>query len=75
MFAFFYILTRVSTVLVEQFSYSICSLVHVDFDRTLLKFQKLFVVPYYSEAQRRIPFCRVNHNKYMVTDKTAYIGK
>ncbi|CAH8477766.1 unnamed protein product [Heterobilharzia americana] len=33
-----------------------------------------FVVPSYTEAQKRIPFARVNHNKYMVTDKTAYIG-
>lgn len=24
--------------------------------------------------QARIPFGRVNHNKYMVTDKVAYIG-
>ena len=24
--------------------------------------------------QVNIPFARVNHNKYMVTDKTAYIG-
>lgn len=24
--------------------------------------------------QKRIPFGRVNHNKYMVTDKVAYIG-
>ena len=36
--------------------------------------QRLFVVPAYTEAQRNIPFGRVNHNKYMVTDKTAYIG-
>lgn len=25
--------------------------------------------------QKEIPYARVNHNKYMVTDKTAYIGK
>uniref|UniRef100_A0A3B5B1K3 5'-3' exonuclease PLD3 n=1 Tax=Stegastes partitus TaxID=144197 RepID=A0A3B5B1K3_9TELE len=30
---------------------------------------RLFVVP-----QKEIPFARVNHNKYMVTDKIAYIG-
>lgn len=24
--------------------------------------------------QAQIPFARVNHNKYMVTDKVAYIG-
>ncbi|XP_053373160.1 5'-3' exonuclease PLD3-like [Mercenaria mercenaria] len=35
---------------------------------------KLFVVPAFTEAQKNIPYARVNHNKYMVTDKTAYIG-
>ncbi|XP_020794285.1 5'-3' exonuclease PLD3 isoform X2 [Boleophthalmus pectinirostris] len=34
---------------------------------------RLFVVPA-SPAQKEIPFARVNHNKYMVTDRTAYIG-
>lgn len=34
---------------------------------------KLFVVPVSAE-QSKIPFARVNHNKYMVTDKVAYIG-
>ncbi|CAA9994607.1 unnamed protein product [Nesidiocoris tenuis] len=34
---------------------------------------KFFVVPS-STAQRKIPFARVNHNKYMVTDYVAYIG-
>ncbi|XP_072101814.1 5'-3' exonuclease PLD3-like, partial [Mobula birostris] len=34
---------------------------------------KLFRVPATAE-QRRIPFGRVNHNKYMVTDRIAYIG-
>ena len=37
--------------------------------------QKLFAVPSYTEEQRNVPFGRVNHNKYMVTDNTAYIGK
>jgi len=32
---------------------------------------KLFTVP---PGKMDIPFTRVNHNKYMVTDKTAYIG-
>lgn len=32
-----------------------------------------FVVPT-SADQAKIPFGRVNHNKYMVTDNTAYIG-
>ncbi|KAK4326829.1 hypothetical protein Pmani_002661 [Petrolisthes manimaculis] len=35
---------------------------------------RLFVVPSYTDQQRKIPFARVNHNKYMVTDNTAYIG-
>ncbi|XP_059574434.1 5'-3' exonuclease PLD3 isoform X1 [Alligator mississippiensis] len=34
---------------------------------------KLFVVPA-TEQQKQIPFARVNHNKYMVTDRVAYIG-
>ncbi|NXP42975.1 PLD3 Phospholipase, partial [Leiothrix lutea] len=34
---------------------------------------RLFLVPV-SAAQSRIPFARVNHNKYMVTDKAAYVG-
>lgn len=34
---------------------------------------RLFVVPA-SPKQKEIPFARVNHNKYMVTDKVAYIG-
>lgn len=36
--------------------------------------QKLFVVPSTAE-QKKIPYARVNHNKYMVTDTVAYIGK
>ncbi|KAI3384669.1 hypothetical protein SNEBB_009045 [Seison nebaliae] len=35
---------------------------------------KLFNVPCYDMIQCQIPFARVNHNKYLVTDKTAYIG-
>ncbi|TRZ10480.1 hypothetical protein HGM15179_016621 [Zosterops borbonicus] len=34
---------------------------------------RLFLVPA-SAAQSRIPYARVNHNKYMVTDKAAYVG-
>uniref|UniRef100_A0A8C8C7D5 5'-3' exonuclease PLD3 n=1 Tax=Oncorhynchus tshawytscha TaxID=74940 RepID=A0A8C8C7D5_ONCTS len=34
---------------------------------------KLFIVPA-NPKQKEIPFARVNHNKYMVTDKVAYIG-
>ncbi|CAG2171811.1 unnamed protein product, partial [Oppiella nova] len=35
---------------------------------------KLFVVPAFTPYQKSIPYARVNHNKYMVTDETAYIG-
>ncbi|KAK3092765.1 hypothetical protein FSP39_006993 [Pinctada imbricata] len=35
---------------------------------------KMFEVPAFTEAQKKIPYSRVNHNKYMVTDKVAYIG-
>lgn len=38
-----------------------------------MPFQKRFIVPTSSD-QVKIPFARVNHNKYMVTDKAAYIG-
>ncbi|KAM3911675.1 5'-3' exonuclease PLD3 isoform 1-T2 [Leptodactylus fuscus] len=34
---------------------------------------KIFIVPT-SPEQKHIPFARVNHNKYMVTDRAAYIG-
>ncbi|KAM4637272.1 5'-3' exonuclease PLD3 [Amazona ochrocephala] len=34
---------------------------------------RLFMVPA-TAAQARIPYARVNHNKYMVTEKAAYIG-
>ncbi|XP_059167451.1 5'-3' exonuclease PLD3-like isoform X2 [Physella acuta] len=35
---------------------------------------KLFTVPAYTDIQEQIPFARVSHSKYMVTDKHAYIG-
>jgi phospholipase D3/4 len=35
---------------------------------------KLFTVPAFTPAQAAIPFARVNHNKYLVTDKAGYIG-
>ncbi|XP_041254954.1 5'-3' exonuclease PLD3-like, partial [Onychostruthus taczanowskii] len=35
---------------------------------------RLFLVPA-SAAQSRIPFARVSHTKYMVTDKAAYVGE
>ncbi|XP_051900314.1 5'-3' exonuclease PLD3 [Pristis pectinata] len=34
---------------------------------------RVFVVPA-TQKQSKIPYSRVNHNKYMVTDKVAYIG-
>ncbi|XP_009321446.1 PREDICTED: phospholipase D3 [Pygoscelis adeliae] len=34
---------------------------------------RLFMVPA-SAAQAQIPYARVNHNKYMVTEKAAYVG-
>ncbi|XP_059618534.1 5'-3' exonuclease PLD3-like isoform X2 [Phlebotomus argentipes] len=34
---------------------------------------KRFIVPK-SDDQARIPFARVNHNKYMVTDNVAFVG-
>ncbi|XP_029470746.1 phospholipase D3-like isoform X2 [Rhinatrema bivittatum] len=34
---------------------------------------KVFIVPV-NEEQRAIPYSRVNHNKYTVTDRIAYIG-
>ncbi|CAI5780783.1 5' [Podarcis lilfordi] len=34
---------------------------------------RLFVVPA-NESQAKIPYARVNHSKFMVTDKVAYIG-
>lgn len=36
--------------------------------------QRFFQVPIYTKAQAEIPFARVNHDKFMVTDKTAYVG-
>ena len=30
---------------------------------------RLFTVPAFTPDQNKIPFARVNHNKYMVTDK------
>ncbi|CAD5226373.1 unnamed protein product [Bursaphelenchus okinawaensis] len=35
---------------------------------------KLFTVPKDEPYQKQLPFARVNHNKYMVTDNTAYVG-
>lgn len=35
--------------------------------------QRIFTVPA-NPRQKQIPYARVNHNKYMVTDKVAYIG-
>lgn len=35
--------------------------------------QKIFRVPS-TEEQKKIPFARVNHAKYMVTDRAVYLG-
>ena len=35
---------------------------------------KLFEVPSFTPEQGKIPYARVNHNKYMVTDNKGYIG-
>merc|ERR1712223_1575210 len=35
---------------------------------------KFFKVPSFTPDQAQIPFARVNHNKYMVTDKNGFIG-
>jgi phospholipase D3/4 len=35
---------------------------------------RIFTVPAFTPEQGKIPFGRVNHNKYMVTDKQGYIG-
>jgi phospholipase D3/4 len=35
---------------------------------------KLFVVPSFTEEQSNIPFARVNHDKFMVTENSVYIG-
>lgn len=35
--------------------------------------QRLYIVPVGNETN--IPYTRVNHNKYMVTDNVAYIGE
>ncbi|KAF7232726.1 hypothetical protein EG68_07359 [Paragonimus skrjabini miyazakii] len=35
---------------------------------------RYFIVPSFTEDQKSIPYARVNHNKYMVTDSTGYIG-
>ena len=37
--------------------------------------QKIFIVPVVTPDQEDIPFSRVNHNKYMVTDNAAYVGE
>ncbi|KAJ8369302.1 hypothetical protein SKAU_G00093300 [Synaphobranchus kaupii] len=50
------------------------SLASVNDHKSKLDIQvKLFVVPA-NPRQKEIPYARVNHNKYMVTDKVAYIG-
>lgn len=38
-----------------------------------VSFQRRFIVPS-TPDQDKIPYARVNHNKYMVTDRAAYVG-
>ncbi|XP_053648961.1 5'-3' exonuclease PLD3 isoform X2 [Cherax quadricarinatus] len=55
--------------------YYLKSLQDLNSTETMMNIEvRLFVVPAYTEEQEEIPFGRVNHNKYMVTDNTAYIG-
>ncbi|XP_071535538.1 5'-3' exonuclease PLD3-like [Panulirus ornatus] len=55
--------------------YYLKSLQELNSTATMMNIEtRLFVVPAYTEEQKEIPFSRVNHNKYMVTDNTAYIG-
>ena len=51
------------------------SLADLDGDNPRVDIQvKLFTVPAFTPDQKKIPFARVNHNKYMVTDNHGYIG-
>uniref|UniRef100_A0A672JWI1 PLD phosphodiesterase domain-containing protein n=1 Tax=Sinocyclocheilus grahami TaxID=75366 RepID=A0A672JWI1_SINGR len=34
--------------------------------------QRVFVIP--AGNQSHVPYSRINHNKYLVTDKVAYVG-
>jgi phospholipase D3/4 len=52
---------------------SLLALNGVTFDHVKVE-GKLFQVPAFTPDQAKIPFARVNHNKYMVTDKHGYIG-
>ncbi|KAF5305553.1 hypothetical protein FQA39_LY01644 [Lamprigera yunnana] len=54
--------------------YFLKSLADINNSYSYIKIEvKLFIVPA-TEDQANIPFARVNHNKYMVTDNTVYIG-
>lgn len=55
-------------------SYFLKSLQDLTYSYTNVKIEaKRFIVPT-SSTLNKIPFTRVNHNKYMVTDTAAYIG-
>ena len=43
------------------------------FQKSECSVQRVFVVPS-TAAQASIPYARVNHNKYMVTDRVGYVG-
>ncbi|ESN90181.1 hypothetical protein HELRODRAFT_116577 [Helobdella robusta] len=58
-----------------QYMKSLASLNGLSFTKPETSLQaKLFCVPVVMPYQQTIPYARVNHNKYMVTDQTAYIG-
>ena len=35
---------------------------------------RMFRVPSFTPAQKKVPFGRVNHNKYLVTESTGFVG-
>ncbi|XP_008200312.2 5'-3' exonuclease PLD3 isoform X2 [Tribolium castaneum] len=55
----------------DNFLKSLAS-INLAYPRVLIEVRR-FIVPSNKE-QAKIPFARVNHNKYMVTDNTAFIG-
>lgn len=48
-------------------------MIHPNLLLCFVSVQKIFTVPSTAE-QMKIPFARVNHAKYMVTDRVVYIG-
>lgn len=64
---------KIEVVSTLEHDTSKCSKKCKTFCHVSILFQKLFKVPA-TPDQQKIPFSRVNHNKYMVTDNAAYIG-